>query len=99
MRAIASREGHGRLRWCDAGTAWRLSRWVSIGVGDGSRAAGVTDRWPGGARANQALCSNQTNHVAELRIQLTTRLIPGATVSDLRMADRAVDLWYRCRCQ
>lgn len=57
-------------------------------VGDASRAAGVTVRWLGGARTTQALCSNQTNHVAELRIQLTTRSIPGATVADLKMADR-----------
>lgn len=47
---------------------WRLSCWVSVRVGEGSRAAGVANRWRGGARTNQALCSNQTNHVAELRI-------------------------------
>lgn len=49
-------------------------------VGDGSRAAGVTDRWPGGARANQTLCSNQANHVAELRIS----------------TDHAIDAWRYC---
>lgn len=51
-------------------------------------AAGVTVGWPGGARTNQALCSNQTNHVAELRTQATTRSIPSAIVADLKMADR-----------
>lgn len=61
-------------------------------VGDGSRAVGVADRWLGGARTNQALCSNQTNHVAELRIQVTTRSITGATVGDLRWPIEAVDL-------
>lgn len=66
----ASREGHGRLRRCDAGTALEAFVLGINRVGEGSRAAGVTNRWLGGA---QALCSNQTNHVAELRMQLTTR--------------------------
>lgn len=92
MKATDAGDSFTRGPWPAAAVrCWNSPGGFVLGInraGDGSRAAGVADRWLGGARTNQALCSNQTNHVAELRIQLTTRSIPGATVGDLKMADR-----------